>query len=254
MMDEYAHFMKELADASARIIRIYFRSDLGVDHKTDNTPVTIADRESEQVMRSMILEKFPDHGIVGEEFGEINPDAEYQWILDPIDGTKNFVAGTCLFGTLIALMRGGEPILGAVNNPILDQFLIGDGSRAWLNGDPVHVRECKKIIDATLLTTSHWEVHRQRNGKAFDALTRKVKFYRTWGDCYGYSLIATGYADIMFDPAMHIWDIAPLIPIIRGAGGRITDYYGNDPLHGIGAVATAGFFHDEIISLLNPSS
>ena len=253
-MDEFVQFMEELADASAKIIRMYFRSNLGIDHKTDNTPVTIADRESEQVMRSMIREKFPDHGILGEEFGEINSGAEYQWILDPIDGTKNFVSGTCIFGTLIALLRDGKPILGVINNPLLDQFLIGDGSNAWLNGDPVHVRPCKKITDATLLTTSHWEVHRQRNGKAFDNLTQKVKFYRTWGDCYGYYLVATGYADIMIDPAMYIWDVAPMIPIIRGAGGTITDYFGNDPLHGRGAVATAGFFHDEVVDLLNPKS
>ncbi len=127
-------FIQEMAHASGEVIRKYFRNQLVVESKTDNTPVTIADRQSELIMRKMIQQRFPSHGILGEEFEDVNPDAEYRWILDPIDGTKTFVSGTYLFGTLIALLKDGKPILGAINNPITDQFLVGDGDTAWLNG------------------------------------------------------------------------------------------------------------------------
>ena len=251
-MKEFIEFCKELATASGVIIRKYFRSDLSIEFKHDTSPVTIADREVEAKMCGMIQNTYPEHGILGEEFGVIDPGADYQWIIDPIDGTKNFLAGTCLFGTLISLMKKDEPVLGVINNPILKQFLIGDGMTTWLNGSPVRVRECDNLRDATLLTTSHRSVAQHRNGPAFEALTSQVKMYRSWGDCYGYYLVATGYADIMIDPAMHIWDVAPLIPIINGAGGRITVYYGNDPLKGEGTIATAGPLHEDVIRLLNP--
>ena len=251
-MCEFIEFLKELAEESGSIIRKYFRSKINIEYKSDTTPVTAADREAEIKLREMIMEKFPDHGILGEEFENINPDAVYQWILDPIDGTKNFVTGTCLFGSLIALLKSGKPILGMINNPILNHVLIGDGETTRLNGIPVRVRACKKLENATLLTTSHWSVVRTQDGEAFESLSRKVKMYRTWGDCYGYYLLATGYADIMIDPLMHIWDVASLVPIIEGAGGVITDYYGGDPIKGVGVIASSGKIHDEIIRYLNP--
>jgi histidinol phosphatase-like enzyme (inositol monophosphatase family) len=244
-------FIQELAQASGEIIRRYFRSGVDVETKSDTTPVTIADRRAEQVMRNLIQLRYPEHGILGEEFDDVNPGAEYQWILDPIDGTKTFISGTYLFGTLIALLRDGKPILGAINNPITKQFLVGDGSTTWLNGAPVKVRDCSSIEQATLLTTSPLNVEKYRDGAAFDALARRARLYRTWGDCHGYYLVATGYADIMVDPAMHIWDVAALIPVIEGAGGTITDYYGKDPMSGEGAVATAGPLHAEVIRALN---
>jgi len=252
MVREYIDFAQELAQASGEIIRRYFRSDIQIETKSDLTPVTIADRQAEKIMRSMIHERFPEHGILGEEFEDINPDAEYQWILDPIDGTKTFVTGTYLFGTLIALLKDGKPIIGVINNPIVDQFLVGDGRQTWLNGDAVKVRDCPSIEQATLLTTSPLTVEKYRDGAAFDELTQRVHLYRTWGDCHGYYLVATGYADIMVDPAMHVWDVAALVPVIEGAGGKITDYYGGDPMSGEGAVATAGPLHEEVIRLLNP--
>ncbi len=251
-MNQFLTFTQELAEASGELIRKYFRTPLAVDAKNDQTPVTVADRRAELLLREMIQQRFPEHGILGEEFETIRPEAAYQWILDPIDGTKNFVAGTPMFGTLIALLKDGQPLVGAINNPILRHLLIGDGSQTWLNGSPVRVRPCDSIESATLLATSHWNVGKVRNGPAFEALSRRAKLYRTWGDCYGYSLVATGYADIMIDPAMYVWDLAALIPVIRGAGGTITDYYGNDPLSGAGTVATAGTIHAEVIAALNP--
>lgn len=251
---EYIDFSRELAQASGEVIRKYFRSSLDVETKSDQTPVTIADRQAEQIMRAMIQKRFPEHGILGEEFETINSGAAYQWVLDPIDGTKTFVSGTYLFGTLIALLENGRPILGVINNPITEQFLVGDGQQTWLNGVPVKVRDCPSIGQATLLTTNPLTIHQYRDGAAFDALTQQVKLYRTWGDCHGYFLVATGYADIMIDAAMHIWDVAALVPIIQGAGGKITNYYGGDAMSGEGAVATAGPLHDLVIALLNPSN
>jgi histidinol phosphatase-like enzyme (inositol monophosphatase family) len=249
---ETINFIQELAQASGQIIRKYFRNPLEVDAKPDSTPVTIADRQSELIMRELISQRYPNHGILGEEFEDVNSDAEFQWILDPIDGTKTFVSGTYLFGTLIALLKDGKPIWGAINNPITGQFLIGNGNTTWLNGDPVKVRECQYIEQSTLLTTNPLTVHQLHNGPAFEKLTRRVKLYRTWGDCHGYYLVATGYADIMVDAAMYVWDVAALIPIIEGSGGKITDYHGGDPMSGKGAIATAGALHDKVIEILNP--
>jgi myo-inositol-1(or 4)-monophosphatase len=130
--------------------------------------------------------------------------------------------------------------------------MVGDGAHAWLNGQAVRVRACATVEEATLLTTSHWSVFQYQDGPAFEALSKRARLYRTWGDCYGYYLVASGYADIMIDPAMHLWDVVALVPIIEGAGGRITDYYGGDPLSAQGAVATAGLLHDEVIRALNP--
>jgi myo-inositol-1(or 4)-monophosphatase len=248
----FIQFTQELAQASGEIIRKYFRSALHIDTKIDQTPVTIADREAERIMRQMIQERFPDHGILGEEFEDISPDAEYQWVLDPIDGTKTFVSGTYLFGTLIALLRDGKPLIGVINNPVTDQFLVGDGQTTWLNSVPVKVRDCQSIEEATLLVTSHLNVERYRDITAFNDLIHQVQLYRTWGDCHGYYLVATGYADIMIDPVMHIWDVAALIPIVEGAGGKITDYFGGNPMSGEGAIATAGPLHDFVIQSLNP--
>ncbi len=249
----YIDFTRELAQASGEVIKKYFRSSMDVETKSDQTPVTIADRQAEKLMRTMIQERFPDHGILGEEFDTLHPDAQYQWVLDPIDGTKTFVTGTYLFGTLIALLENGHPIIGAINNPVVDQFLVGDGQQTWLNGAPVKVRDCPSIKNATLLTTNPLTVHQYRDGAAFEALVRQAKLYRTWGDCHGYFLVATGYADIMIDAAMHIWDVAALVPIIEGAGGKITDYYGGDPMSGEGAIATAGPLHELVVAVLNPN-
>jgi len=251
-MNEFIQFAKELAEASGEIIRQYFHMPMMVETKEDRTPVTAADRNAEVIMRQMIQERYPNHGILGEEFKTLEIEAEYVWVLDPIDGTKSFVSGTELFGTLIALMKQNHPVLGVINNPITQQCLVGDSHQAWLNGKPVRVRDCLRIEETTLLTSSHWSAEKHRDGPAFEGLTRRAKLYRTWGDCYGYYLIATGYADIMIDPAMHIWDVAALIPIIEGAGGVITDYYGGDPMSGEGAVATAGPLHQEVIAALNP--
>lgn len=253
-MQAYRDFARLLADASAAVIKPYFRSGVAVDEKGDGSPVTIADRQAEEVMREHIMHEFPDHGILGEEFGQHQPDAAYQWILDPIDGTKNFITGSFLFGTLIALTHHGQPILGVIYHPLTDQFLMGDGAEAFCNGQRVSVRPCDRIEDAVLLSSTHWSVGDHKPFAPFEALTKRAARYRTWGDCHGYFLVGTGYADIMLDPDMRPWDLLPTIPIIRGAGGTITDWHGDDPVVGTSIVATGGRIHDAVIAALNPKS
>lgn len=244
-------FARELADASALIIRQWFRAGYDVELKADLSPVTIADRGAEEAMRALIMARFPDHGIMGEEFGQHNPGADYQWVLDPIDGTKAFVSGSYLFGTLIALLHEGRPVLGVINHPLLNDFLVGDGRQTWLNDRRVHVRPCHSLQDAILLGGPHWNVFKYQQGAGFERLSKQVQRYNNWGDCHGYYLVATGGADIMIDPILEVWDLMALIPIIEGAGGRITDWQGNDAVQGRSAVATAGAIHLEVIQMLN---
>lgn len=250
-MKELKEFSRKLAEESGKIINQYWRKDFTIDSKADSTPVTIADKKAEELMREMIMKSFPEHGILGEEFGEHNKDAEYKWILDPIDGTKSFIHGTVTFGTLIALTKKGKPILGVINQPVLKEFLIGDNETAFLNDVKVNVRRCKVLESATLLTTDHLHIEKYQNIKKFEDLMRRVKVYRQWGDCYGYYLVATGYADIMIDPIMSVWDSMAVIPVIQGAGGTITDYQGNNAETGNSIIATGGILHNDIIKILN---
>lgn len=244
-------FLQVLSKESAEIIKSYFRTPINVETKSDFSPVTIADKLAEERMRELIVKQFPQHGIIGEEFGNYNPDAEYVWVLDPIDGTKSFISGALSFGTLIALLKNGKPIVGVINQPILNELLIGDNQNCLLNGVKVEMRKCSSINMATLLTTDHHNIGKYQNQTKFDALTKIVKLYRNWGDCYGYYLLATGFADIMIDPIMSVWDSMALVPIINGAGGMITDYQGNDPIIGNSIVAASKEIHAEVIKLLN---
>jgi len=248
---ELKPFLGNLALQSSQIIKQYFRTKINVDSKSDLSPVTIADKKAEEVMRELIMKEFPSHGIIGEEFGNYNPEAEYVWVLDPIDGTKSFISGALSFGTLIALLHNGKPIIGVINHPILNEFLYGDNQICLLNNSKVRIRECDSISDSTLLTTDHLNIEKYLNPKGFNKLIKEVKLYRNWGDCYGYYLLATGFADIMIDPIMSLWDSMALIPIIKGAGGVITDYQGNDAVKGNSIVAANPILHPIVIEMLN---
>ncbi|HRP92577.1 MAG: histidinol-phosphatase [Ignavibacteriaceae bacterium] len=250
-LQSLSSFLQLLSKESSEIIKKYFRTSLTVESKSDYSPVTIADKLAEEKMRALIQKEFPSHGIIGEEFGSENSDAEYVWVLDPIDGTKSFISGALSFGTLVALLKNGKPIIGVINHPILNELLVGDNQTCLLNGSKTQIRNCSKISDATLLTTEHFNIGKYQNQTKFDELANKVKLYRNWGDCYGYYLLATGYADIMIDSIMSIWDSMALIPIINGAGGMITDYQGNDPIIGNSIVASNKSIHLEVIKILN---
>jgi len=248
---EYKQFIKHLVSVSGKIIRNYFRADINIDSKADDSPVTIADRKAEEVMREEIMKNYPEHGIIGEEFGNYNESAEYKWTLDPIDGTKSFICGALSFGTLIALLKNGKPLLGAINQPILNELLIGDNNITEINGVKTKLRGCNKLSKSVLLTTDHINIGKYQNQNSFEELIKKVNLYRNWGDCYGYYLVATGFADIMIDPIMSVWDSLPLIPIINGAGGIITDYQGNDPVKGSSIIAASVGIHNKVINILN---
>jgi myo-inositol-1(or 4)-monophosphatase len=254
-LEPYRAFLVELAEKSGDLIRPYFGSpDLAVEIKADRTPVTLADRGAEELMRDLIRRRFPEHGILGEEYGEENAGSAFTWVLDPVDGTKAFAAACPLFGTLIALVHEGEPILGAIHQPVLRQLLIGDGRETHLNGRPVRVRPCPRIEEATLLTSDPLNPARYRNGPAFEALCRRAKLVRTWGDCYGYLLLATGHADVMCDPILSPWDVAALIPVVRGAGGVITAWNGGDPASADSLVAAGPGLHPQVLAALNPAT
>lgn len=255
-LDAYRGFVVELAERSGDLIRPYFGASpdvLGIELKPDETIVTRADREAEALLRELISKRYPEHGILGEEYGEERPDAEFVWVLDPIDGTISFASASPLFGTLIALLHNGQPVLGAINQPVLRQLCLGDGATTTLNGRPVRVRHTPRLSDSTLLVTDVLDVAKYQDGAAFESLMRDVKLVRTWGDCYGYLLLATGHADIMCDPIMNPWDIAALIPVVRGAGGVISDWQGADAVGAQSIVAsTSQALHDEVIGRLNP--
>lgn len=248
----YRAFLTELAEKSGDFIRPLFANPaLAVEFKSDESPVTAADKGAEQLLRSLIAKKFPAHGVIGEEFGNDRPDAEFVWVLDPIDGTKSFITGVPLFGTLIALMRNGQPVLGAIHQPILRQLMIGDNTLTTLNGRALRVRPTARLEEATLLTSDPINPAKYQNGLAYAALEKRVRLTRTWGDCYGYLLLAAGFADIMCDPIMNPWDIQALIPVVRGAGGLITDWQGHDPVKAKSIVAANPTLHPQVIAALN---
>jgi histidinol phosphatase-like enzyme (inositol monophosphatase family) len=249
--DEFLPFVRELAAVSTAVVRRYYLQGTAVELKGDHTPVTAADRRAEEVMRLLIAQRYPDHGILGEEHGMVQPQARYRWVLDPIDGTKAFVSHCFIFGTLISLLRDGRPILGAIAHPLTGHVLVGLGGGPALLGDRVmRVRPCARLEDATVLATGHWEMVDRPDGAAFEALTRRARLYRTWGDCHGYFQVATGGADVMFDPLLKPWDICALVPVIESAGGRVTTIGGGDPLQGTDMVASNGEFHDELVRLM----
>jgi histidinol phosphatase-like enzyme (inositol monophosphatase family) len=250
--EDFVPFIHELAAASAAVIREYYLTGLRAESKADASPVTIADRGAEQAMRELIARRYPDHGVLGEEFGETLPDARYRWVLDPIDGTKAFLANCYIFGTLIALLRDGRPIIGAITSPLVGHVLVGTAGETRLGDRVMRVRSCDRIEDALALTTDHREVAKRRDGAAFEQLISRVRLYRGWGDCHGYFQVATGGADLMLDPVLSAWDIMALVPVIEGAGGRITDWRGDDPVGSDSVIASAGSIHAEVVRLLNP--
>jgi histidinol phosphatase-like enzyme (inositol monophosphatase family) len=242
---------RELAVVAKSVVRKYYRSALTIEIKEDQSPVTQADREAEAAMRQVIESRYPDHGIIGEEYGESNPDAEYRWILDPIDGTKSFILGVPLFVTLIALEYRKEPILGVIDQPTTHQCVIGDGETTEMNGTTVQVRYRSDLDEAMLLTPDHYAVGEYQDAEAFDRLAKSVLLYRCIGDGYAYSALVNGFVDIAMDPIMNIWDLHALIPVVRGAGGVITDWQGGNPVGAESAIAASPALHRKILEVLH---
>lgn len=251
-MESLKLFIEQLIAAANEAIIPYFGNpDLEVELKKDSTPVTLADRGAESAMRQLIEAKYPEHGIIGEEYGNKNTDAEFVWVLDPIDGTKSFTAGTPQFGTLVALTQNGKPVLGAINNPVTKQLLIGDGNITTLNRRPIKIRDITDLSQATLLTTDLDAPEKAGRNPGWNRLVAASRKLYTWGDCHGYSLICTGGAHIMCDPVLEVWDLMALIPVIRGAGGIITTWDGKPAEEGGSVVASVPSIYDKAMELLH---
>ena len=230
-----------LADAARPIAARYFRTQVTVDDKTDSSPVTIADREAETAMRALLTAHVPDHGVFGEEHGAVRTDADYVWVLDPIDGTKAYITGLPIFGTLIALLHRGQPVLGIIDQPILKERWLGvSGERSTFNGQPIQVRACPTLDRAYMYSTAPI-MFPGAFEKRHEALTQKVKLFRWGGDCYAYGLLASGHVDLVVENSLKLYDFAALVAVIKGAGGLITDWQGKElDIHSDGSVLAAG--------------
>ena len=238
-MQQWLQATAELATKTGEIALRSYRKGIAVDLKRDRSPVTEADRSAERFAREWIAARFPDHGVLGEEYGETKPDARYRWCVDPIDGTRSFITGVPLWGTLIALCEGTKVLAGAAAYPALGESIAAaNGEGCWSDGVRCAVSTVDSLDRATVLSTSVTFRHRPHRRDGWMELASRSNTARTWGDCYGYLLVATGRAEVMVDSVMMPWDAAPFVPIITEAGGVIVDYAGQDAAFGDGSIAT----------------
>lgn len=254
---DFASFVDQLATASGDTILPFFRTALAIENKKSGgfDPVTAADRAAEQTMRTLIRRQFPEHGILGEEYGSDGADAEYVWVLDPIDGTKSFITGMVAWGTLIGLMRFGEPVFGMMHQPFTRERFTGDGGAARYRGPAgsrdLHVRKCAAIEDAILATTSPLLMN-EADRAQFRAVENEVKLSRYGGDCYAYCMVAAGLIDLVIETEIKPYDIVAIIPIVTGAGGIVTTWE-NGPAQAGGRIVVAGDarVHKAALEMLN---
>ena len=248
---ELLEFAVMLARGAGEITLKYFRRQPETSTKSDGSYVTIADREAETYLRRQIAERFPDDGILGEEEGELAGRSGRRWILDPIDGTFAFVHGVPFYGVLIALEIEHELSVGVVNIPALGEIVsAAQGCGCFLNGEATRVSSTAKLNEALLLCTDFKAAEKHGLAPAMERLQRGSKVSRTWGDCYGYVLVATGRADVMIDPVMNLWDCAPLLPIMEEAGGTFTDWRGVRTVDGGNSIATNGLLFAEVMQVI----
>jgi histidinol phosphatase-like enzyme (inositol monophosphatase family) len=246
---------QEWAKAAGAITLKHFGGIMASETKGDGTPVTVADRAAEALLREHIGQRYPGHGILGEEYGEEHPGAYVRWILDPIDGTKSFVRGVPLYGVLIGIEIGGEPAVGVAHFPALGETVaaaIGEG--CYWNGSPARVSTESRLEAGAVLTTDPKELLDGPMAEGLRDLTSRSALARAWGDCYGHILVATGRAEVMVDPILSPWDAAPFIPILSEAGGRFTDKDGVAGAHGGSGISTNGILHEEVLRILRDGS
>ncbi len=250
ILQEVRAFAEEIAHEAGQVTLRYFRKAFEVEHKSDKSPVTAADREAETVLRDRILSRYPEHAVIGEEFGEAGTQGSaFTWVLDPIDGTKSFVKGVPLYCVLVALLHEQRPIVGVIHNPALDETVSAAvGMGCTYQDKPAQVSTVSTLDDAWLLLTDPADMARYRP-ELGPSLYGAVGNVRTWADAYGYLMVATGRAEIMLDPIMNLWDVAALKPIIEESGGRFTDIDGNDDATGSSALATNGLLHEAVLGL-----
>lgn len=253
-LKEYTKFAHKLADKSGKTLKKYYRNLPGVSDKKDKTPVTVADIEVEQALRGMIEKKYPLHGIMGEEQGATNASADYCWLLDPIDGTKSFMIGRPLFGTLISLCYKNEPILGIINQPITKDRWVGvKDKKTKRNKKKLNTSQINVLKDATLCSTGP-NYFTAKELTKFNTVAKKTKYTIYGGDCYNYGLLALGTVDLVIEAGMKPHDYCALIPIIEGAGGVITDWNGQPVTtqsNGTLLAAANKELHSQALSVLN---
>jgi len=253
-VESFIPFAEQLATLSGEIIRKYFRKPLDAQQKEDLTPVTKADREIERTLRAYIHQTYPEHGIIGEEYEPTGGAAEYKWIIDPIDGTKSFMIGKPIFGTLISLVHDDEPILGIIDQPILGERWTGvKGFATNFNYNPIRTRACASLADAMFSTTSP-TMFKGDDRHKFERVRESAKYVTYGGDCYSYGLLSSGFVDAIIETDLKPHDFCALAPIIKGAHGIFTDWEGNPvTLKSDGRVIATGDrrVHDEILALVS---
>ena len=258
-LESLVEFAVATAQGTSEIALKYFRSDLQVDNKRGKgkfDPVTLADTEIEALIRKSIMEQYPDHGIIGEEEGIKNGDSDYRWYIDPIDGTRGFVAGSPMWGTLLGLMQGEECITGLMHQPFVGETFVGSELGAFLvaNGQrkKIHTSSTEKISDSILCCTHLSMFH---SGKVLDQFIRLAeccRFSRFGTDCYGYAMLALGTVDLIVESGLQAFDIMPLIPLVEAAGGVVSDWQGNDVAQGGSVVAAAcPALHEQALKFLS---
>jgi histidinol-phosphatase len=248
-------FAIDAAWQAGQLTLAHFQTGVGVEWKADDSPVTIADRGAEELLRRLIGQKFPGHAVLGEEFGEADTDSRYRWIIDPIDGTRSFVRGVPLYGVLIGLEVSGEVLVGVCYMPGMGNMLAaakGEGCR-W-NGRLSSVSEVSSLDQAFVLYTDAAGFEPQGRADAWEALQAASHTQRGWGDCYGHLLVATGRAEVMLDPIVAPWDCAAFLPILQEAGGTLTDWSGNATVFGGDAFSTNGVLFDKVMEILESPS
>ncbi len=253
---QLADFAVALAREAGEIPLRYFQRELRVEAKLDASPVTIADKQCERFLRERIGAAYPGHGITGEEFGSVNTQAATRWWLDPIDGTQSFIRGAPLWGVMIGLEENGEATLGVVHFPALRETVwAAKGGGAWWRPADQEKRAAKvsavsRLEEATLLVTDPRGFAPAGLQEPYDRLRARVKFERSWGDCYGHCLVATGRAEVMLDPVLNPWDACALLPILEEAGGRFTDWRGARTIRGGNAISTNGDLLDDVLGAI----
>ena len=251
---EYVEFANTLADEASKISMQYFRTNLSIDQKNDMSPVTIADQNTEIKIREMINKKYPNHGILGEEFEAIKPDSEFVWVIDPIDGTRSFIAGHKDFGNLIALTQNNNPILGIINCPAHEERWVGMINKETTMNNNVVKTSNISLINESHFCTSGLYLEDEHFKKSCDKIINKTKYYRLGGDCYMYGMVASGLIEIVLEDTLKTHDYMALIPVIEGAGGVVTDKYGNPvTINSEGSIVASAnkSLHNQIIDIIN---
>jgi histidinol-phosphatase len=249
-LSEYLEFATEAAWIAGQSTLAHFQTGVDVEHKADRSPVTIADRAAEGILRELIGGRFPDHAVLGEEYGQDDRRSSHRWVLDPIDGTQSFIRGVPLYGVLVALEIAGVPRVGVCHFPALrETFAAASGLGCWWNGRRARVAPTRTLADAAV-GYSDSRMLSKRLGSGLQALHGAVRVLRGWGDCYGHCLVASGRLDAMLDPAMNPWDCCALVPILQEAGGAFTDWTGATRIDGGDAFSTNGTLHEELGRLL----